>query len=83
MNSMKTTISLPDPLFVSADRMARQLGISRSALFQRALGSFVVRSKETVITERLNAVYQGHRGRGRLEPLLKSMQTMSIREERW
>ena len=80
---MKTAVSLPDPLFVSADRMARRLGISRSELFQLALRSFVVRSRQATVTERLNAIYKGRRALGKIDPLLQSMQMSSVREERW
>ena len=34
---MKTAISLPDPLFKSADALARRLGVSRSELFANAM----------------------------------------------
>jgi len=34
---MKTAISLPDPVFRSAEQLAARLGISRSELYCRAI----------------------------------------------
>ncbi|MEK6716162.1 MAG: ribbon-helix-helix protein, CopG family, partial [candidate division NC10 bacterium] len=36
---MKTAISIPDPLFRECEKLARDLGISRSQLFSRALAA--------------------------------------------
>jgi len=37
---MKTAISIPDPIFQSAEIMAHHLAISRSELFTRAISEF-------------------------------------------
>jgi len=54
---MKTAISLPDPLFKSADALARRLGVSRSELFANAVAEFIAQHDRARLTERLNAVY--------------------------
>jgi metal-responsive CopG/Arc/MetJ family transcriptional regulator len=54
---MKTAISLPDPLFKSADSLARRLGVSRSELFANAVAAFIAQHDRARLTERLNAVY--------------------------
>lgn len=54
---MKTAISIPDPLFAAAEAAARQLGLSRSALYARALRRYLARRQQAGVTERLNTVY--------------------------
>jgi metal-responsive CopG/Arc/MetJ family transcriptional regulator len=57
---VKTAISIPDPLFAAAEEAARELGLSRSALYVRALRRYLARYQQTGITERLNHVYGSH-----------------------
>ena len=56
---MKTAISLPDPIFHSAERLAARLGISRSELYRRAIETLLERHDqyESTITSQLDAVY--------------------------
>jgi antitoxin MazE6 len=54
---MKTAVSIPDPLFAAAEAAADELGVSRSALYSRALRRFLARYRHHAVTERLNAVY--------------------------
>ena len=51
---MKTAISLPDDLFESAERLARQTSKSRSRLFSDALREYVARRSPEKITEQMN-----------------------------
>jgi hypothetical protein len=60
---MKTAISIPDPLFAAAEAAARQLGLSRSALYARALRRYLLRHRQAGVTERLNTVYAGQPSR--------------------
>jgi len=53
---MKTAVSIPDPVFAAADRLARSLGISRSELYARALQRFLS-GEDDETTARLDAVY--------------------------
>jgi metal-responsive CopG/Arc/MetJ family transcriptional regulator len=55
---VKTAVSIPDPLFRAADRVARQLGVSRSQLYARALERYLVAESDDDVTRRLNAVYE-------------------------
>jgi len=55
---MKTAISIPDPIFRSADALARRLKLSRSQLYATAVAEFVAKNKRQRLTERLNAVYE-------------------------
>ena len=79
---MKTAISIPDDLFAAAERVARRLGISRSALYQRALAKYVDNMTDAVITDELDRVHD--RGdTNRLDPVLESLQRASIAREDW
>ena len=37
---MKTAVTIPDPVFDAAEKLAKQLGVSRSELYARALAEF-------------------------------------------
>lgn len=54
---MKTAVSLPDELFLSAEAVADRLGIARSKLFALALREFIQNHTQEGITERLNEIY--------------------------
>ena len=54
---MKTAISLPDDLFRAGDALAKEMKLSRSALYARALERYIARQRADEITEQLNAVY--------------------------
>ena len=53
---MKTAISLPDPLFKSAEKLARRMKLSRSALYARAVAEFVRRNDPDDLTAEINRV---------------------------
>jgi hypothetical protein len=78
---MKTAISIPDVLFAAVERLARQLGISRSELFARAMKAFLAKNSEVGVTEKLNAVYGNEESE--LDPTLQTMQFQSIGEDSW
>ena len=54
---MKTAISIPDSVFKAADKLAEQLGISRSALYTAAIAEYLTRRTGEQITARLDQVY--------------------------
>jgi metal-responsive CopG/Arc/MetJ family transcriptional regulator len=54
---MKTAISIPDDIFISADRTAKKLGIPRSQLFTRAIEDFIQNHSKEKTTEQLNRIY--------------------------
>ena len=80
---MKTAISIPDNLFAAVERLAKQLGISRSELFQRAVRAFLTDHGQDRVTESLNNIYKAGEESGKLDPLLEQMQGASIAREEW
>ena len=54
---MKTAISIPDNLFNDAEVTARQLGLARSQLYDKALKEFIEHHNKDKITEKLNKLY--------------------------
>ncbi|MEO1086367.1 MAG: hypothetical protein AAFY88_19190 [Acidobacteriota bacterium] len=53
---MKTAISIPDPIFESAERLAERLEKSRSQLYSEAVAAYVARHDPSTLTDRINAV---------------------------
>ncbi|KAF3977850.1 MAG: hypothetical protein HFP77_05040 [Methylococcales symbiont of Iophon sp. n. MRB-2018] len=78
---MKTAISIPDPIFQSAEIMAHHLAISRSELFTKAISEYLDTHKYRDVTESLNQVY--NELSSSLDEELVSMQLDSIDKEIW
>jgi metal-responsive CopG/Arc/MetJ family transcriptional regulator len=78
---MKTAISLPDPIFQAAERLAKRLGITRSRLYSRAIERYVSEAKERDVTALLNKVYEHESSE--LDPVLEALQELSIPREEW
>ena len=51
---MKVAVSIPDPIFEEAERLARRLGTSRSEVYARALNAFAAAHAPDRVTEALN-----------------------------
>jgi len=47
---MKTAISVPDEIFEQADRLARRLRLSRSALYRDAIAQYLLRHQPDELT---------------------------------
>ena len=56
---MKTAISVPDPIFEEADRMARRMKRSRSELYSSALADYLARHDPDSVTEAMNRTLTG------------------------
>jgi hypothetical protein len=80
---MKTAISIPDPVFKSADQLAARLRVSRSALYSKALTVFLDEHRDDLITSRLNEVYGPGAESSAVDPDLATMQGLSIRRRKW
>ncbi len=77
---MKTAISIPDPLFASADALAKKLGLSRSRLYATALAEYVAKQRNSRVTERLNAVYATEDSR-LPDDIRRAQQRLLLRQE--
>lgn len=53
---MKTAVSVPDEVFAQADRVASQLGWSRSQFYTRALEAFLAAQGDDPVTVALDAL---------------------------
>lgn len=78
---MKTAISVPDPVFTSADALAKRLGVSRSQLYATALAEYIAKFQAGRITERLDAVYA--KEGSRLERRLARVQRRTLQRAEW
>ena len=80
---MKTAISIPDPLFNSAERVARRLHVSRSRLFSNELSQYIGQVEHRDVTERLNAIYGNDVSLSEVPKSVVRMQAISLVGEKW
>lgn len=78
---MKVAISLPDPVFDAADRLAEELHVSRSQLYAQALASYLESHGAEAVTSKLNEIYA--RSESSVEPALSAAQLGSVSDEAW
>jgi metal-responsive CopG/Arc/MetJ family transcriptional regulator len=78
---MKVAISVPDPVFDAAERLAKQRAVPRSHLFTAALEEYVSRHGSEAVTKRLNAVYAVEHSA--LEDVMAHTQIETIADEAW
>lgn len=78
---MKVAISLPDPVFSAADKLAARLRMSRSQLYAEAIREYLGKREEKQVTEQLNAVYAA--APDPVEPALAIAQLEAIDHETW
>ncbi len=78
---MTTTIQIPNPVYESAEQLARKLDVSLSELYTVALSAYVNAHQLEDVTEALNQVYETESST--LEPELVALQVASIGNETW
>ena len=78
---MKTAVSLPDPLYEEADRLAQRLGKSRSRLYADALTEYVARHDTDAVTDALNDVCDELDSR--LDPGLSAFTVRTLQQTEW
>lgn len=78
---MKTAISIPDPLFEMAEKVAEKLGVSRSKLFSLAIQEFIEQHNWEEVTKKLDQIYS--KQDSKLDPLVSDLQYLSLSEENW
>ena len=77
---MKTTISISDDVFRSADQFAKQLSMSRSELYTIAIREFLEKHKTDGVTQLINRVYHNVE-QSRLDPFFADLQEASIQKD--
>lgn len=78
--SMKIAVSIPDPLFEAAERLARSRRTTRSAIYAEALELLIATNDSgSDITDRLDALYQDHDSA--IHPAVAAAQATVLREE--
>jgi len=75
---MRTTIVVPDPLFKTAEKAAKKLGMSRSELYTTALNEYL---KDKHFTAALDCVYKDQPSG--LDPVLARLQAEARPKEKW
>ena len=78
---MKTAISVPDPIFIRADRLAKRLHMSRSELYARAVEEYIGEHRHSRVREKLDEIYSAESSA--VDPAILNAQTASLPEEDW
>lgn len=78
---MKTAVSLPNPLFKAAEKLAKRMKVSRSELYARAIDRFVTQHDEAELTRRANEVCD--KVDTSLDPAIKRSQARLLSGEKW
>lgn len=78
---MKTAISIPDDVFHAAEELAKQLRMSRSELYAKAVAAFITSHQRTNVRDKLDAVYKEEDSA--LDPVLAQWQFLSLPRDDW
>jgi len=78
---MKTAISIPDPVFLKADRLAKRLQMSRSELYTRAVEGYLDEHRRSRVREKLDEVYAAEPSG--LDTAFQKAQEASFPKEAW
>ena len=79
---MKTAISLPDDLFLAAERQAKRTRKTRSQLYAKALAEYLARHAPDEVTEAMNQVVE-RLGEPRPDPLLAAAARRTFEHTEW
>ena len=79
--TMDFKISLPNEVSEEAQRIADEMQISLDELFTLALAHYLTHQQGEHVTKALDALYATEASA--LDPGLKRLQTISIRDEQW
>jgi metal-responsive CopG/Arc/MetJ family transcriptional regulator len=75
-HGMKTAISLPDDVYMSAEKLAKERGVPRSHIYVLALRSYLVQQRGEKVMEQYNAYFANEKND--LDPGLRRAQTRSL-----
>lgn len=80
-SDMKTTVSLPNDVFASAEELAEKLAMTRSALYATAVAEFVAKHQYDDLTQQYDEVYS--KESNRLHPDVRRAQRRSVTKDEW
>ena len=85
MPNVKTAVSIEKPLFDEAEKLARQMAVTRSHLYTLALESFIEKRKTQQMLAQLDRVYGEDPLTAEEGELLERMrrQQRHLQEEEW
>ena len=78
---MKASISIPNPIYEAAERLAQSRSMSLGELYTAALTAYVTAHQRGEVTEVLNRVYETESSA--LEPIWVNVQLASVDREPW
>jgi hypothetical protein len=78
---MKTAVSVPDPVYRKAERLARRLKKSRSRLYSEALAEYVARHSCDEVTEAMDRVCE-KMGPG-VDPFVQEAARRILKKTEW
>jgi metal-responsive CopG/Arc/MetJ family transcriptional regulator len=78
---MKTAISIPEDVFTPAERLAKELRMSRSELYTRAVQDYVAEHRHLKVKEKLDQVYGSQPST--VDPVLRDAQSAALPREEW
>jgi hypothetical protein len=78
---MKVAVSIPDPVFAEAEILAKQLKLSRSKVYARALGEFVANHAPDRITEMADAAADALGGE--TDPFVREAGRRILKQVEW
>ena len=78
---MKTAISIPNDIFITADRLAKRLSMSRSELYTNAVQKYITECRHIGVKEKLDQVYASEKAS--IDTALLNAQAASIPGEEW
>lgn len=79
---MKTAISIPEDTYLSAERLAKRLGKSRSQLYTQALQSYLKCQNSAEVTKKLDEIYDSGDASS-LDPAFRKAQSRSLPKGEW
>ena len=80
---MKTAVSVPDDIFLKADRLARAAGKSRIEVYAAALRDYVARHAPDEITEAVNRVIDELGDLAAADAFVKAAALRSLESAEW
>lgn len=78
---MKVAVSIPEPIFDAAERLARERRVPRSQVFAEALEEYIAKKDPARVTAKLDEVYGTISST--VDPALASAQYTGLSDEAW